>query len=160
MQIQTLSLQAQLAQAAYASVNPGMNSQQLADALDEPGMGDFTRTQAQQFTDKYEVVLQYNDTAAEGGMDSGLSVTVFRDLNTQKLSVAGCAAASFIGRANAAAGAAWAQCASYKPHTSRAYCAIVRSLEKLPICATLAMALAVQASGLRQSASTRACAAR
>ena len=46
------------------------------------------------------------------------------------------------------------------PHTARAYSRIVRSAEKKPMPATLAMALRAQAWRLWNSASTRACAAR
>src|SRR5687767_4647599 len=75
---------AQLALAAYADLLTG-NTNDQRPALEQ---ADLTSTQAQQFATRYPtVVTQFNDTLAEGGMDTGLSVTVFKD-STGRLMVA------------------------------------------------------------------------
>jgi len=48
MSIQQLSFQAQLAQAAYATLSNGMSTQEILDAV-QAQSGGFTDTQAQQF---------------------------------------------------------------------------------------------------------------
>jgi hypothetical protein len=63
MSIQQLSFQAQLAQAAYATLSNGMSTQEILDAL-QAQSGGLTDTQAQQFAAKYSVVLQYDDTSS------------------------------------------------------------------------------------------------
>jgi pimeloyl-ACP methyl ester carboxylesterase len=75
-----------LAQAAYASLS-GSNPA-IIDALQEPD-GGFTATQAQTFASKQSVVLQYNDDASIlVGNGTSLSVTVFKDVGTNALTLA------------------------------------------------------------------------
>jgi len=83
----TLYAQASLAQAAYAEAlaagSPvGVLKEQLKDDAD------FAETQATAFAADFAVVLQYNDSIAEGGLDTGLSLTVFRDKATNALTLA------------------------------------------------------------------------
>lgn len=79
----TLSLSAQFAQAAYATLANGMAGPSFADALQSPSSG-FTLTQAQRFAAEQAVVLQYDDDAAgAGGNNTSLSATVFKDTSGQ-----------------------------------------------------------------------------
>ena len=79
----TLSLSAQFAQAAYATLANGMAGPSFADALQSPSSG-FTLTQAQRFAAEQTVVLQYDDDAAgAGGNNTSLSATVFKDTSGQ-----------------------------------------------------------------------------
>lgn len=83
-----LAQQATFAQAAYASgLFAGMTRSQLESEVVKPSAS-FAATQASLFSADYDVVLQYNDTAAEGGQDSSLSLTVFRDRATNALTLA------------------------------------------------------------------------
>lgn len=86
MSIQHLSFQAQLAQAAYSTLSAGMSATDFAQAL-RPPSGEFTATQAQQLGANYSVVLQYDDRSP-GGNNTGLSLTVFKDLSTNQLTLA------------------------------------------------------------------------
>lgn len=80
--------QASAAQAAYATaLLPGSTGTDLASKLKEDDPN-FTATQATAFAADFAVVLQYNDTIAEGGLDTGLSLTVFRDKATNALTLA------------------------------------------------------------------------
>ena len=88
MSFQQLSLQAQLSQAAYASLSAGISTQDLLVALQTEN-GGFTAIQAQQFAAKYSVVLQYDDDASPLiGNGTGLSLTVFRETTTNHLTLA------------------------------------------------------------------------
>jgi hypothetical protein len=88
MNVTGLSLQAQLAQASYSTLGGGDSGAALAPKL-ETQSGQFIATQAQQFAAKYSVVLQYNDDAsASVGNGTSLSLTVFRDLATNQLTLA------------------------------------------------------------------------
>ncbi len=79
--------QAANAQAAYATELFGeMPAAGVRDRLTRTA--DFTATQATAFADRFAVVVQYNDTIAEGGLDTGLSLTVFRDKATNALTLA------------------------------------------------------------------------
>lgn len=82
-----LHRQAVSAQAAYATgLNQGMLDAYLDDLLTQ--FADFTETQATTFSAEFAVVLQYNDTLADGGQDTGLSLTVFREKSTNALTLA------------------------------------------------------------------------
>lgn len=87
MSIEHLSFQAQLAQAAYATLWNGMSTQETLDAL-QAQSGGFTAIQAQRFAAKYSVVLQYNDDLSPQGNGTGLSLTVFKDNTTNQLTLA------------------------------------------------------------------------
>jgi hypothetical protein len=87
MSIQQLSIQAELAQAAYSLLSAGMSTPDLVAALRSP-RGEFTATQAQQFAAKYSVVLQYSDDKSPQGNGTGLSLTVFKDNTTNQLALA------------------------------------------------------------------------
>lgn len=70
--------QAELSLAAYGTFESG--TIKPADLTkDSVGMA---AAQATHFADTYNVLAQYNDTAAEGGADSGLSVTIFQNKQT------------------------------------------------------------------------------
>ena len=77
----SLSSNAEAALAAYASLTPGATSlaTNLAALGAPPGVG-MSQIQAEEFAIRFRtVVAQFNDTAAEGGTGTGLSVTVFKD---------------------------------------------------------------------------------
>lgn len=86
MSIQQLSTNAELAQAAYSTLSAGMSTQALLGALQPPG-GEFAFTQAEKFAAKYSVFLQYDDSSPEGN-NTGLSLTVFKDTQTNQLTLA------------------------------------------------------------------------
>lgn len=67
--------QGELALAAYANLQVGIPDPLK---LQDDGRG-FSAKQAEIFAQTYNVIAQYNDTTAEGGSNSGLSVTVFED---------------------------------------------------------------------------------
>jgi hypothetical protein len=70
-----LSQEAELALAAYALLSPGEPNR---TNLQDSGRG-LSAIQAERFAQVYSVVQQYSDTSAEGGLGTGLSVTVFRN---------------------------------------------------------------------------------
>jgi Ca2+-binding RTX toxin-like protein len=76
--------QSELSLAAYANLIPGIDP---IFALKDNGKG-MSDKQAKNFADTYNVVTQYNDSLTEGGLDSGLSVTVFQNKDTKQLTVA------------------------------------------------------------------------
>lgn len=77
-------MQAELALASYAELQAGTpNVDKLKDGT--KGLSD---KQANNFATTYDVVAQYNDGLTEGGLDSGLSVTVFQTKDTKQLTVA------------------------------------------------------------------------
>jgi hypothetical protein len=76
--------QAELSLAAYALLSPGEPNQ---TNLQDSGQG-LSARQAATFAATYSVVAQYNDTATEGGLDTGLSATVFVDNATHQLTLA------------------------------------------------------------------------
>lgn len=79
--------QAAFAQAAYANdLLGGIPRDELENQLKEDSAA-FVSTQAAPFAADFAVVLQYNDTIAEGGLDTGLSLTVFRDRATNALTL-------------------------------------------------------------------------
>ena len=69
--------QAELALAAYANLYSG----ELSGQTPALGLAGLAALQADKFSEKYSVVTQYNDTSAEGGLDTGFSATVFKDSN-------------------------------------------------------------------------------
>jgi Ca2+-binding RTX toxin-like protein len=86
--ITTLSTTSQLAQAAYSSFASGDSSGSLIGAL-TAGAATFSATQATLFAEQYSVLLQYNDdTPGAGGNGTSLSVTVFKDVTTNALTLA------------------------------------------------------------------------
>ena len=66
---------AELALASYANLSPGIPN---TTALHDDGKG-MSAAQAADFSDRYTIVTQYNDTPAENGMGTSFSATVFRD---------------------------------------------------------------------------------
>jgi hypothetical protein len=84
-----LSFLALKAQAAYANLSALTSGPGLASTLASQTNAAFAATQAQQFAAKYSVVLQYNDDAsASVGNGTSLSLTVFRELATNQLTLA------------------------------------------------------------------------
>jgi Lipase (class 3) len=87
MNINEISSLALQSQAAYAILGTGDFGPQLATTLTAQENAAFTVSQAQQFAAKHSVVLQYDDTSP-GGNNTGLSLTVFRDISTNQLTLA------------------------------------------------------------------------
>lgn len=77
-QVAVINENSQLALASYASLNLGiLNTVAQRSALIGAGMAE---SQAISFVDNYvEVVIQYNDITAAGGMGTGFNATVFKD---------------------------------------------------------------------------------
>lgn len=77
-QVLVINENSQLALASYASLNRGiLNTVEQRNALIGAGMAE---SQAISFVDNYaEVVIQYNDLTALGGMGTGFNATVFKD---------------------------------------------------------------------------------
>jgi hypothetical protein len=83
--ITNLFKQAGLAQASYGLFDTPIS---ILAALQRPDAG-FTPTQAARFADQYSLVTQYNDDAVVGtGNATSFSVAVFKDISTNKLTVA------------------------------------------------------------------------
>ena len=77
---------AQFAQASYGNLSLG-NS--LTDALIDQATAGFTATQAARFANKYSLVAQFSDDAsASVGNGTSFSVSVFKEIGTNKLTVA------------------------------------------------------------------------
>jgi hypothetical protein len=72
---------AELAFASYASLQPGLTGGAVnIEALQTPSGNGMTSTQATKFALRYpDIIAQFNDTPAEGGMGTSFSVTVFKD---------------------------------------------------------------------------------
>jgi hypothetical protein len=85
--ISSLLIKASFAQASYATI-PSIDRETLINRL-QTESGGFTPTQAARFADKYSLVTQYNDDAVAGtGNATSFSVAVFKDISTNKLTVA------------------------------------------------------------------------
>jgi Ca2+-binding RTX toxin-like protein len=76
--------QAEFALAAYGTLTAGTPDIQSLKGKDV-GMATL---QAGNFAETYNVITQYNDTAAEGGLGTGLSVSVFQNKESKQLTVA------------------------------------------------------------------------
>lgn len=76
--VKDYAMQAEFSLAAYANWNAEMSESAYTLSIMDSGRG-MSASQAMHFVDTYRVVAQYNDTLAEGGSNSGLSVTVFED---------------------------------------------------------------------------------
>lgn len=68
--------QAEFSLAAYSLLSPGEPNR---TNLQDSGRG-LSEKQADSFATKYEVIQQYNDTPAEGGLGTSFSATVFKDV--------------------------------------------------------------------------------
>jgi hypothetical protein len=77
MNTQTILEQSEIALAAYATLAAGKLEPQTARLRDEGKI--MSASQADAFAERYEVVTQFNDTQAEGGMGTSFSATVFKD---------------------------------------------------------------------------------
>ncbi|MEZ5614547.1 MAG: hypothetical protein R3E35_04965 [Rhodocyclaceae bacterium] len=75
--IENIFMQAELALASYSNLISGsLVSQQTELRQDGKGL---STAQAANFASRYTVVTQFNDTEAEGGLDTSFSATVFKD---------------------------------------------------------------------------------
>ena len=71
---------------SYASLVEGNTQDQVSSLISEDGL---TPEQAEKFADRYpNIVIQYNDTQEEGGMDSSLSATIFKEKDSGNLTLA------------------------------------------------------------------------
>lgn len=75
MTIQVIYTQSELALAAYASLNTSLLTEQKVELINKG----FSEIQADNFSEQYSVISQYNDTFDEGGMGTSFSATVFQD---------------------------------------------------------------------------------
>jgi len=76
MVIQDIFINAELALAAYATIDDNLDLNDQLDALVNAG---FSTSQAANFSSRYSVVTQFTDNEDENFPDTGFSVTVFKD---------------------------------------------------------------------------------